>query len=301
MSKKHKKRFGPGWILLIIVMALVNFGLLIKLLIQDKNIALLNPKGFIAQEQYDLLVYIVTVLAVVFIPTLIVCYFIAWKYRESNTKAVHAPTASRNKLIVAGMWIVPAVILVVLASVMIPATHQLAPQQTIASGAEPLKIQVVAMRWKWLFLYPDQNIATVNFVQIPVNTQVTFELTADETPMSSFWIPNLGGQLYAMTGHVNPINLMATESGDYPGSTPEINGKGFAGMKFTARASSTEDFNQWVKSVQDSENQLDTTAYEKLVKPSEKNPVALYGTYEKTLYDKVVMKYSGSTEGHAHH
>ena len=90
---------------------------------------------------------------------------------------------------------------------MLPATQRLAPQKSIAADAKPLTIQVVAMRWKWLFIYPEQKIATVNFVQIPVNTPVQFELTADETPMSSFWIPNLGGQLYAMTGHVNQLNL----------------------------------------------------------------------------------------------
>lgn len=301
MTKKHKKRIGPGLVLLIVFMALANFALLIKLLVQDKNIALLNPKGFIAQEQHNLLVYIVTVSCIVFIPTLIICYFIAWRYRETGARVAHTPKANRSKVVVAAMWLVPTAVLVVLASVMIPATHQLAPQETIPSGKVPLKIQVVATRWKWLFLYPEQNIATVNFVQVPIDTQVTFELTADEAPMSSFWIPNLGGQLYAMTGHVNPINLMATKTGDYPGSTPEINGRGFAGMKFTARASSEEDFNQWVRTVQGSRSLLSSTAYEELVKPSENNPVALYSAYEKDLYDKVVMKYSRSDEGHTHH
>src|SRR3989344_4177726 len=117
------------------------------------------------------------------------------------------------------------------------------------------------MRWKWLFIYPEQGIATVNFVQIPVNRPIQFELTADETPMSSFWIPNLGGQLYTMTSHVNRLNLMADTPGEYTGSSAEINGAGFAGMKFTARVGSQEDFDRFVQNVKRYPSVLNTTTY----------------------------------------
>lgn len=294
MSKINKKKLSPGWIVLIIFLALADFALIIRYLLQGKNIALLNPKGLIAQEQQSLMVFTTTVLLAIAVPTLSLLFFTAWRYRESNTKAIHAPNARHSKFLPLSMWLIPTAFMLVLAVFMWSATHRLVPQESIKAEAKPIKIQVVSMRWKWLFIYPDQNIATINFVQVPVNTPVHFELTADSAPMSSFWIPNLGGQLYTMTGHVNRLNLMANTPGDYPGSSAEINGAGFAGMKFTARASSTEDFDRWVQTAKQSANVLDAASYENVLKPSENNPAAFYSAFESGLYDKVVMKYMGS-------
>ncbi len=199
------------------------------------------------------------------------------------------------------MWSLPTVIIFGLGVVMWTATHRLIPQRAIASDAKPIVIQVISMRWKWLFIYPEQNIATVNFVQIPVDTPVVFELTADEAPMSSFWIPNLGGQLYSMTSHVNRLNLISQTIGDYPGSTPEINGSGFAGMKFTTRVSSSEKFDLWVQDVRQSTEVLNIANYDKLLEPSEYNPVVFYSAYDNSLYDRVISKYLGSSNDHGHH
>jgi cytochrome o ubiquinol oxidase subunit 2 len=283
----------------IILLALTFLVLTIIYFVKGTNVALFNPKGFIAHEQRGLIVLTVTVLLVVVIPTLTIAYLIAWRYRDTNTRAKQESRHRHPKLLVASFWLIPAAVMVVLASVMWPATHRLAPQKTLASNTKPLTIQVISLRWKWLFIYPREGVATVNFVQLPKNTPVTFEMTADETPMSSFWIPNLGGQLYTMTSHVNRLNLMATETGDYRGSTPEINGMGFAGMKFTARVSSGQDFNDWVQSVKQSTDTLDTKAYQSLLKPSEYNPVALYASFEPTLYASVITKYEGPG-GHHH-
>ncbi len=300
MAKKGKKKLNPGWLVLLIFMALGDLALLIRFFIQDKNIALFNPKGLIAQQQHSLMMFTVSALLVIAIPSLFLLYFMAWKYRESNTKTVHAPDAHHGKFLVISMWLTPIAFMLVLAVVMWPATHRLEPQKLIASDAKPITIQVISMRWKWLFFYPEQNIATVNFVQIPVDTPVIFELTADETPMSSFWIPNLGGQLYSMTGHVNRLNLIADTPGDYPGSSAEINGAGFAGMKFTARAGDMEDFNLWVQEARLSPDVLDANTYNSLLKPSENNPVAFFSAYDSNLYDKAVSKYLRPTDGHGH-
>ncbi len=302
MSEKNKKGLGPGWIALIIIAAMVDFALLITYLLQGRNIALFNPRGLIAQEQHDLMLFTIIVMFAAAIPTFFVLYLFAWKYRESNTKRIHDPPHAHNsKFLVLGLWLIPTAIIALLTCVMIPATYKLAPHESISADAEPLTIQVISLRWKWLFLYPEQNIATVNFVQIPVNTPVTFELTADEAPMSSFWIPNLGGQLYSMTSHVNRLNLIADTIGDYPGSSAEINGEGFAGMKFTTRASSRSDFDQWVKVVKQSPNVLDTAGYKSILEPSENNPPAFYSAFDSDLYNKVVMKYRGpDSEGHGH-
>ena len=191
MPTISKKRLNPGWIVLIILLGLVDLGLLIRHILHGKNVALFNPKGLIAYEQQGLIIFTAAVLLTIAIPTLFMLYFTAWKYRESNTKAMRAPNSRNSKSLVLTMWLIPTVFMLVLATFMFSATHRLVPQKLIAADAEPLTIQVISLRWKWVFIYPEQKIATVNFVQVPLNTPVTFELTADEAPMSSFWIPNL--------------------------------------------------------------------------------------------------------------
>ena len=297
MSETAKKKRSIAQLILVIFAFLVYFVLLLRRLLKGKNIAVLNPKGTIALQQRNLIFYTVAILLVVAVPTFTALYFIAWRYRESNNQAKRADRTRHRKTLAVCIWLIPFTTMVVLAVHMASATHKLAPHNAIASGGKPLTIQVISLRWKWLFLYPEQGIATVNFVQIPVNTPVEFDLTADETPMSSFWIPNLGGQLYSMTSHENRLNLMADTPGDYPGRNTEINGEGFAGMKFTARASSMDDFNNWAQSVKQSSQVLDAAAYQKILIPSQDNPNVFFSNYETNLYSKVIDKYEGPTTG----
>lgn len=301
MSKINKNRLSLRWIVFIIVLFLCELFLIIWGLIQGKNVALFNSRGLIARQQQDLIIYTAVILLAIAIPTIFLFYFMAWKYRESNTKANYEPNKHHGVRFNLIAWGVPTIFMLVLAVGMWSATHRLEPQKPINSDVKPIRIQVISMRWKWLFLYPDQQIASVNFVQVPINTPVIFELTADEAPMSSFWIPNLGGQLYTMTGHVNRLNLIADYAGDYPGSSAEINGAGFAGMKFIARASSLNEFDQWVLNVKDSSNKLDATTYEKVLLPSENNPVSYYSSFAPNLYDTIVTKYNGPAGGHKKH
>jgi cytochrome o ubiquinol oxidase subunit 2 len=282
------------------LLSLADFGLLIAFLLHGHNVALFNPKGFIAQQQHNLMMFTMAVLFVIAIPSMFLLFFTAWRYRESNMRAKHDPAGHGGKLLELTMWLVPTMVMLLLATVMWSGTHRLVPQHAIASDVKPMRIQVISTRWKWLFLYPDQQIATVNFVEIPVGTPVEFEMTADDMPMSSFWIPNLGGQLYTMTSHVNRLNLMADTAGDYPGSSAEINGAGFAGMKFVARASSATDFDGWVKSVRRSQSTLDGAAYQQLVQPSENNPPSFYSAYATNLYAAVIAKYNPPSGGHSH-
>jgi cytochrome o ubiquinol oxidase subunit II len=298
---KHRIKFDRRWPSQIAALALVILGIVIVLFLQKTDITLFNPKGLIASEQLNLFIISAAVLLLICIPTLFFFYFFAWKYRETNEKAVYEPDARHDKYLLFSFWAVPTVFMFVLMFLMWPSTHKLDPHKAIASDSEPLTIQVIAMRWKWLFIYPEQKIATVNFIQVPTGTPLQFELTADEVPMSSFWIPHLGGQLYAMTGHINTLHLMADTPGDYPGSSAEINGSGFAGMKFMARASSEEDFDHWIDSIQKSYDGLDAAQYEKLLKPSENSPYEYYSNFEAGLYDKVVMKYMGSHASHTEH
>ncbi len=291
---KSKKRLGqtkPIWLSLL---GLIGLGLLLAALMRGHNVMLFEPKGLIADEQHRLMMDATLILLGIAVPSLFILYFFAWRFRETGKKATVNHRSKDSKLVTLALWAIPIVVMLMLASLMLPATQKLEPQRAIDASNKPLSIEVVALRWKWLFIYPQQNIATVNFVQIPVNTPVQFELTADEAPMNSFWIPQLGGQLYAMTGHQNRLNLMATKPGIYEGSAAEINGSGFAGMRFTTQAGSMEEFNQWVQQVKQAPSLLDSNEYSSLLRPSQNNQATFYSETQENLYDTILSKYAGS-------
>jgi cytochrome o ubiquinol oxidase subunit 2 len=268
--------------------------------LRGKDIRVLNPKGYIAEHEFGLIVFATIAMLAICIPTLFLFYFFAWKYRETNTKATFEPQRRSGKKFVFAAWAIPCFVMLVMGVVVWEATHRLDPKAAIASDKKPVLVQVIALRWKWLFIYPEQGIATVNYVQTPVDTPIEFDLTADDAPMSSFWVPSWGGQLYAMTGHSNQLHLMPTVAGDYQGVTAELNGKGFADMKFTARASTQADFDKWVASTKRSTKVLDKTEYQKLLQPTEKNPAAFYSSIEPDMYNTALMKYAGSHDMSAH-
>lgn len=258
----------------------------------DKNVAVFNPQGVIAEQQRDLIVFTLLLSLVVVLPVFLMLGIFAWKYRESNTKAKYTPDVDGNKWLEILWWGIPIIIIVILSVVTWITTHQLDPYKSIASDKKPVKVQVVALQWKWLFLYPEQGIATVNELKMPVGTTVDFELTAD-APMSAFWIPNLGSQIYAMSGMNSKLSLQASKEGTYRGSNSNINGKGYSGMNFNAVVTRENDFNEWIERVKanDDHHHMDGGTYEELIKPTEKNPVTYYHLHDTDLYTKVVEKY----------
>ncbi len=289
MAKRKNNQHRTIWLTFL---GLVGLGLLVAGLLNASHVVLFDPRGFIADEQHKLMVTALAILVGFCVPVLTVLYFVAWKYRETNEKAHYNPHGGRSKLTVLAVWAIPLAVMVVLVSLLIPATFRLQPKDAIAADKPPMTIQVVALRWKWLFIYPEQNIATVNYLQIPVDTPVQFELTADEAPMNSFWIPQLGGQLYAMTQHVNRLNLMGTEIGEYQGSAAEINGAGFAGMRFKTHVTSQGDFDSWVGQIKRSANSLTTSEYSSLLQPSENNAPAFYASSDAAIYTNILSKYA---------
>lgn len=290
---KHRKKSSAAKPVWLSILGLVALSAIVALLLRGKDIILLNPQGLIADEQLRLLITSTLVMLEIAIPALFLFYYFAWKYRESNEKATYDSSSHHGRLFTVAIWAFPTITAILLAIILIPATQKLQPQKPI-DGLEPLKIQVVAMRWKWLFIYPEQNIAAVNYVQIPVNTPVEFELTADETPMSSFWIPHLGGMLYAMTEHVNRLNLVADTTGDFEGSAAEINGAGFSGMRFNTRVSTREDFDKWVYETQATAAELNTLEYARLLEPSKNNPAAFFSNPGSDLYSTILGKYNSA-------
>lgn len=296
MAAKNKKQ--PGIILLLIVLlGVLAFGTTLAVLLGGNDVALLEPKGMVAREQHWLFITSTLLMLGFGVPVILTLYFFIWKYREGSPSPTYTPTLNTSKALLVFAWGGPFVIVAILAALMLPATQRLEPQKSIEADKEQLTVQVVALNWKWLFIYPEQNIATVNFAQIPVDTPVRFELTSDEAPMNSFWIPHLGGMLYSMTGHVNPLNLIGDTIGDYTGGAAEVNGRGLAGMRFTTRVSSEEDFDAWVADVQQSPLSLSEAEYEKLLEPSENHEPTFYAHPAPDLYSTIVGKYNS---GHEH-
>jgi cytochrome o ubiquinol oxidase subunit 2 len=224
------------------------------------------------------------------IPVYFFLFFFVWKYRAGKAGANYSPDMRSNFGIGFILWAIPAAIIGIIGIINWKSTHALDPYNPIASDAKPLTIEVIALPWKFLFIYPKQNIATVNFIEFPVNTPLNFELTAD-APMSSFWIPQLGSQIYAMAAMSTQLHLIANTVGDFKGMDTEINGAGFSGMKFIARSATQADFNSWVKGVESSPNALSANVYNQLAAPSENNPPAYYAPVEANLYNTVMMKF----------
>ena len=278
---------------LLIIVAIVFVSLVIGAALwylSTLHFTVLDPKGLIAKKQSDLLVFTTLHGLIVVIPVFIMTIAIAWRYREGNTKAKYTPNVATNKIAETIWWGIPIILIAILSVVTWNSTHNLDPYKAFDSTTEPVKIQVVALDWKWLFIYPEQNIASVNHVQFPINTPVQFSITSDAT-MNSFWIPQLGGQIYAMSGMTTKLNLNATEIGDYKGSSANISGEGFAAMKFTARASSKSNFDTWLANVKQTSQPLTNETYATLAEQSIDHPVAFYAPVQKELYDTIVMNY----------
>jgi cytochrome o ubiquinol oxidase subunit II len=170
-------------------------------------------------------------------------------------------------------------------------THELDPYRPLESSVKPINVEVVALDWKWLFIYPDLGIASVNQLALPVGTPVNFNITSDSV-MNSFFIPQLGGQIYAMAGMQTKLHLIADEPGDYAGESANFSGKGFSDMKFRAIASSPEEFNAWVAKVRSSSDRLDMNRYNVVSQPGEKAPVAYFSSVDPKLFHNIIARYN---------
>jgi cytochrome o ubiquinol oxidase subunit 2 len=227
---------------------------------------------------------------IVVIPVFILTGYIAIKYREGNKSARYSPDFDHSPLVEGLWWAIPFIIIAILSVMAWNSSHSLDPFKPITSDKEPLKIQVVAMQWKWLFIYPEQGIASVNMAHLPVDRPVNFEITSD-APMNSFWIPQLGGQIYAMAGMRTKLHLIADTPGYYHGQSANISGSGFAGMTFTARACQPPDFEKWLAEVKNSSQDLTMANYDQLAEPSKNNPASYYSQADDGLFDAVIAKY----------
>ncbi|WP_020203454.1 MULTISPECIES: ubiquinol oxidase subunit II [Cupriavidus] len=266
------------------------------LLLAGCNMTVLDPKGQIGADEKNIILIATWLMLLVVVPVIILVFTFAWKYRASNKNARYEPDWSHSTGIEVVVWLIPCLIILVLGIITWKSSHDLDPYKPIESDVKPITIEAVALNWKWLFIYPELHIATVNEIAFPVNTPVNFKITSDSI-MNSFFIPQLGSQIYAMAGMETKLHLIANEAGSYDGMSANYSGGGFSGMKFKAKAVSNFDFEQWVKQVRASSRELNLADYEQLAKPSEKEPVTLFAKVDPQLYHGILHKYMDGAGG----
>jgi cytochrome o ubiquinol oxidase subunit II len=227
----------------------------------------LDPKGPIAFAERQILLNATGIMLAIVIPTMIATLGVAFWFRASNERARYRPNFRYSGRIEMLVWSIPLMTILLVGTVAWIGAYDLDPPKPIASSAKPVKVQVVSLDWKWLFIYPEEGVASLNQLTIPVGTPVSFELTSSGV-MNSFFVPQLAGQIYTMAGMVTHLNLRADYSGTYRGISANFSGDGFADMHFNVDAVPPESFARWVASARSAGPVLDTKAYADLVKPS---------------------------------
>src|SRR5208337_3522028 len=243
----------------------------------------LDPQGPIASAERLLLINSTAIMLVVVIPVIVATLAFAWWYRSSNTRASRDTDESYEGRLEFVLWSIPALTVILLGGVIWIGSHQLDPRAPIPGKADPLRVDVVALDWKWLFIYPDQGVAAVNQLVIPAGTPVEFRLTS-ATVMNSFFVPQLGSQIYTMGGMTTHLNLLADKPGEYPGFSANFSGDGFSEMRFVAKAVPAGDFDSWVATARSTGSALDDAAYTRLAKPSKAVPPTTYRSVEPNLF-----------------
>jgi cytochrome o ubiquinol oxidase subunit II len=265
------------------------------------NLVLLHPAGAVAAQQGHLIVVSTVLMLLVIIPVMALTVLFAWRYRKSNSQATYAPDWDHSTQLELVIWAAPLLIIIALGAVTWINTHTLDPYRPlrrldetrpVAVGAQPLVVEVVALDWKWLFIYPEQGIAVVNDLAAPVDVPVTFKITAS-TVMNSFFIPSLAGQIYAMPGMETELHAVMNHPGHYDGFSANYSGAGFSDMRFKFHGLSAAEFARWVQSAKAGGQKLDREGYLKLERPSENDPVRRYASVADGLYDSILARTVG--------
>jgi len=248
--------------------------------------------GSIAEQEMQLILVCTGLMLLVVIPVIILTLYFAWRYRASNTQATYAPEWSHSTAIEVVIWTIPCLIIVVLAVLIWNSTHALDPYKPIASDKAPLRVEVVALNWKWLFIYPDHNVATVNELVMPVDTPVAFKLTS-ESMMNAFFVPQLGSMVYTMAGMQTRLHLIGHTPGTYAGMSSAYSGSGFSDMKFPARVVTEADFSAWLAQARSSGAHLDAARLAELEVPTHGAPMQRFSGVDTGLFDRIVGRYHG--------
>jgi cytochrome o ubiquinol oxidase subunit 2 len=253
--------------------------------------ALLNPKGPVGDANKMILVDSVAIMLAIVIPTIVATLGVAWWWRSSNARARYLPDFEYSGQLELIVWAIPILTVMLLGGVAWIGSHDLDPARPLASKEEPLNLQVVSLDWKWLFIYPDLNVATVNHLVFPVDTPVAFTLTSDSV-VTSFFIPQLGSQIYAMPGNRSRLNLLADEPGEYSGQNQQFSGNGFADMHFRVTVVPAQGFATWVQEAKRASAGLDAARFRELESPGIHVEATSFSAVEAGLFDGIVRKFS---------
>ncbi|MDB6042626.1 MAG: cyoA [Gammaproteobacteria bacterium] len=287
--------------------SLKNFrGLLLlpAALLTGCDLVLLNPSGAVAAQQGHLIVVATVLMLLIVVPVMGLIVLFAWRYRNSNSRATYAPDWDHSTQLELLIWAAPLLIIIALGAVTWISTHTLDPyrplqrldaRRPVAAGTQPLTVEVVALDWKWLFIYPEQGIAVVNDLAAPVDVPITFKITASSV-MNSFFIPTLAGQIYAMPGMQTELHAVMNHPGDYDGFSANYSGAGFSGMRFKFHGMSAGDFAGWVQKAKADGKVLGRADYLQLQQPSEREPVRRYATVATGLYDAILNRCATGNE-----
>lgn len=256
----------------------------------------LNPKGIVAFQERQLLFDSLFLMLIVVIPVIIMSFEFLYRYRESMHQSEYKPEWCHSVTLEAIWWGVPMAIILVMAIMTWTMTHRLDPYNPVAGQKqEPLQVSVVALPWKWLFIYPEQNIATVNYLRLPVNRAVEFHLTSDNVPMSAFFIPQLGSQIYTMAGMRTKLNLLATHKGTFEGLNSQYNGDGFSDMTFKVDVVEEKDMKSWFAKTKAAGKRLNAARYKQVRQKSIKHKPETFAGVEKDLFATILKSYQSPT------
>jgi len=266
------------------------------ILLSGCHAVVLDPSGDVANQQRNLVLMSTALMLLIIIPVMALTVLFAWHYRESNTRARYEPEWHHSTQLELVIWAAPLMIIICLGALTWMGTHildpyrqigRLAPGRPIPTNVKPLQVDVVALDWKWLFIYPELGVATVNELAAPVNRPIDFRITSS-TVMNSFYVPALAGQIYAMPGMETKLHAVINKPGDYEGFSANYSGAGFSGMRFRFHGVSDTQFTAWVDHVKQSGAALSRATYLQLERPSEDEPVRDYGVVAPDLYHAVL-------------
>jgi cytochrome o ubiquinol oxidase subunit II len=258
----------------------------------------LDPQGPIGKAELVILYDATAIMLAVIVPVILLTIAVAWWHRAGNNRARYLPNWSYSGRIEMIVWSIPALVIMFLGGIAWISAHDLHPPRPLESAASPLEVEVVSLDWKWLFIYPDEGIASVNRLVVPVGTPVSFRLTSASV-MNSFFVPQLGSQIYTMAGMTTRLNLLADQPGVYRGLSAQFSGDGFSDMRFEVAAVPSDQFAAWVESTKTQGGTLDAAAYESLVLPSKAVALTTFGRVAPSLFDTILA--DGASTNHSSH
>jgi cytochrome o ubiquinol oxidase subunit 2 len=251
--------------------------------------AVLDPRGPIGIADRTILIDSLAIMLAIGVPTIVATLAFAWWFRASNTKARHLPNWSFSGRIELVVWSIPVMVVILLGGVAWIGSHQLDPAEPLRSNVKALDVQVVSLDWKWLFIYPEHGVASVNELVVPAGVPLHFSLTSASV-MNTFFVPQLGSMIYTMNGMATELNLRADEPGTFHGLSGHFSGDGFSDMHFQVRSLPAEGFAAWVASTRGAGRALDATSYGALARQSSNVPPMTFGSVEPDLFRRVVVQ-----------